>query len=264
MTLLRPLLAALLLLPATLHADATRGDWMGGYAMDHDGHQGTLTIASSPRHCIVAGCIDLIARYVDQRGDSFPVAVTAFDENGQHLGLTIDFPGSPQPFDLYIFSFEKTRLAGTTVWQGRTFGVTATRTGSAATVNPAPATTSAASRQTVSADGKITKRLPDGTVKTKALNGCGWDVTTPTGRVIRAQCTFALVIPIIPPDPPSGSPQDRWLHGQDENLLSILQALLDPVSYQNYLNNYESTPGTAIYKQVYYRTKAIVDFTSPQ
>lgn len=260
MTHARLILAALLLTPA-LHAEATRQDWIGDYTIDHDGHPGTLHITPSRRKCAPGQCTGLDAQYADQNGTAYPTAVNAFDQGGQHLALTVSFPGNAQPFDLYIFSFEKSRLAGTTVWQGRTFGVSAVRAGASSSAPQKPA--GAGSKMTVGTDGIVTMRLPDGTVKTRALNGCGWDITLPSGRLIKAQCVRAAVIPIVPPDPPPGSSQGRWLQGQDDTLLAILQSMLDPASYQNYLNNYENTPGTALYKQVYFRTKAIADFTAP-
>ena len=34
----------------------------------------------------------------------------------------INFPNNKQVFDAYLFSWDKTKLAGTTYWHGRTFG----------------------------------------------------------------------------------------------------------------------------------------------
>jgi hypothetical protein len=39
----------------------------------------------------------------------------------------IDFPDNRQKFDAYLFSWDKSKMAGTTYWGGRPFGFFATK-----------------------------------------------------------------------------------------------------------------------------------------
>src|SRR5262245_20453797 len=69
-------------------------------------------------------------------------AFESVDDNNQHMAFVVFFPGNPQRFDVYLFSWDKSKMAGTTVWQGRTFGTFAEKTnigtfvGTNATVPP--------------------------------------------------------------------------------------------------------------------------------
>jgi hypothetical protein len=288
-----------LLFPLLLFADADRQDWIGEYAMNHDGHPGTLRIVPSRRKCRSMPCPGLEVQYVDDHGAAYSGTVDVLDENGQHVAFTVEFPGNPQVFNVYIFSFDKTKLAGTTVWGGRTFGVLATKSGAASpmvaaeaekpvakrpamiaaervavanrgtgTIAPAylpSGTPSGAPSRVLLPDGTVEWHYPDGTVRSKRIGGCGLDIHYPDGRFVRANCTFAQVIPLVPPPPPSGSPEESWLRAQDADLLGILQGILggaNSADFQNYVQNYENPASPVIYKRIYYRTRAISELTS--
>jgi len=278
----------LLVLPLLLHADASRQDWLGEFAMNHDGHLGTLRIMASKRKCPTSSCPGLDVQYIDDHGTAYSGSVNALDDSGQHMSFTIGFPGNSQVFNVYIFSFDKTKLAGTTVLGGRTFGVLATKSGGPSpmllgeaakyptkNMNPkaqvvgkgagviAPpysGTPAGTPTRVLSTDGSLELHYPDGTVMSKHLRGCGWNVRYPDGRFVPAECLYAQVIPVIPPPPPSGSKEEVWLKGQDDELLSILQELLggaNSKNFQNYIQNYENPAEPVVYKRVYLRTQAI-------
>jgi len=241
-----------------VHADATRNDWIGEYEMNHDGHVGRLFLFAGK----MPPGMGLQVRYTDDKGSTYPGRANEVDDNGQHLRFTIDFPGNPQVFDVYIFSFDKTKLAGTTVWGGRTFGVYASKLGASA----AAGTTTGQPKRSVLPNGEVEVRYPDGTVRTRPIRGgCGWNIRYPDGRTKNATCMFDAVIPLIPPDPPSDSQQGKWLNSQNGQMLAILQGLLGgPGSsdFANYIQAYETPLDPSIYKQIYYRTQAIENITS--
>jgi len=104
-----------------------RNDWIGSWAMDHDGWQGTLTISgfldiNLPWPINLSFTI-VQASYTAADGTVSGVGGWLDTNNQHHLSLTIAFPGNNQPFELYRFSWETDNAAGTTVWAGTTFGV---------------------------------------------------------------------------------------------------------------------------------------------
>lgn len=127
MTLVALALAALCLCPAGARADAVKEDWYGSWAMNHDGHVGTLIISDSPADCAAPVWCDMRLVYQDRNGTRFRGAIVNIDSQLQHMAFYISFPGNRQRFDAYIFSWDKRKLAGTTLWGGRTFGFYASR-----------------------------------------------------------------------------------------------------------------------------------------
>lgn len=273
-----------LLTPVLLFGDADRQDWLGEYTMNHDGHPGMLHITAAK--CRMP-CIGLRVQYFDERGTEYSGAVSALDDNGQHMRFTIEFPGNAQVFDVYIFSFDKNKLAGTTVWSGRTFGVMAQKVmrpnlaavalGRPAMVHIRPeavrvvgpgashAQPTGTPTRSVLPDGTIQLKYPDGTVKTKKVGGCGWSTRFPDGTATNAMCMEMQVIPVVPPTPASGSAEDRWLQAQDSNLLEIIRDILggaNSTDYQNYQQAYENPPDPVLYKRIFFRTNAISELTS--
>lgn len=276
--------AFLLLLSPLVMADADRQDWIGEYGINHDGHPGTLRITQGKCRRGLP-CTGLAVQYADENGTEYRGSVLVVDENGQHMRFTINFPGNAQIFDVYIFSFDKSKLAGTTLWGGRTFGVMAQKrvghmpAGLTETVGmaghvPKPKVVvrpgegldpTGIPTRSLLPDGTIQLRYADGSVKTKRVGQCGWSTLYPDGHTQEPMCVRAEVIPIVPPPPPSGSPEERWLELQDNNLLAIIQTVLggtDSTDYKNYLHNYENPPDPVLYKRIYYRTQAIAELTS--
>lgn len=92
--------------------------WLGVWEMNHDGWHGRLEISSlSP----------LVASYVPDGGSPLQVSGTVDAAAPYQLALSIAFPGNDQPFRLLAHTWECTRFSGTTVWDGRTFGVQGTK-----------------------------------------------------------------------------------------------------------------------------------------
>jgi hypothetical protein len=267
----------LLLRPALVLADANRPDWIGEYAMNHDGHSGTLCIMQAKCRPPMP-CVGMTIQYVDENGNNYGGLVSTLDDNGQHMRFTINFPENAQVFDVYIFSFDKSKLAGTTVWGGRTFGVMATRSESVSaskrdlmTKSKAKrlargglgATPAAGAAQQLNADGSIAVQRSDGSVFIRRLGQCGGTVRYPDGHTMQTACSQTP--PLIPPPPPSGSPQEKWLNAQDTQLFNILTAILggsSSANFQNYIHNYENPADSVLYKRIYFRTQAISDLTS--
>ena len=120
-------LAFLLVLPAESFADATKQEWYGSWSMNHDGFAGTLTITDTKVDCAGPLWCDMAISYRDNKGVKHNGRIERIDSNGQHMVFYINFPGSRQKFDAFIFSWDKGKLAGTTYWGGRTFGFYATK-----------------------------------------------------------------------------------------------------------------------------------------
>ena len=126
-TILTLILTALLLFPNSLFADAVKADWFGNWTMNHDGHAGILTVSDTRVDCATSMWCDMRVIYTDKNGTRFTGAIQRIDSNGQHMIFFINFPGNRQRFDAYIFSWDKSKLAGTTIWSGKTFGFYATK-----------------------------------------------------------------------------------------------------------------------------------------
>src|SRR5262245_40660762 len=116
------LLVMLLAAPPRAGADAQINEWIGQYAMNHDGFQGTLRIGDSKVDCAAPAWCHLMASYIDSNGMLLRATIRSMDQTWQHMVLYIAFPNNMQRFDAYLMSWDKTRIAGTTTWQGRTFG----------------------------------------------------------------------------------------------------------------------------------------------
>lgn len=104
------------------NADAMREDWFGAWAMNHDGHVGTLTIGDTKADCASTPWCDMSVRYVDSDGKTVRGTINRIDDHLQHMLFTVHFPGNEQRFDAFIFSWDKAKLAGLTYWGGRRFG----------------------------------------------------------------------------------------------------------------------------------------------
>ncbi len=98
-----------------------RGDWIGDWAMNHDGWTGTLSITS----------VDPFQAKYHADWDGRTIAVTGGIVGGgdffAQLGLEFT-AGQPQDFRLWGHTRENDRFSGITLWGGRAFGVQAHRT----------------------------------------------------------------------------------------------------------------------------------------
>lgn len=274
-----------LLAPARTRADAQVAEWIGEYAMIHDGHRGTLRIADSKADCATTAWCHLVATYTGPDGRRHGARIRQIDQRFQHMALDIAFPGNLQRFDAYIMSWDKARMAGTTVWGGRTFGFYAIKNSRPATGRPirerpeltTPGRTQAPTQPIVldpadnppaaqgaevivAADGSIETTLPDGSKRISRPGVCGWTVVFPDGRKSTISCN--QVQPATPPIPDGASAE--WLTAHGESLLEIARTLLggNASTLDNYLNTAESgEPG--IYDRIRLRTDLIAKLTAP-
>jgi hypothetical protein len=264
------LVIVLLLAPVHVAADAQIGEWIGEYAMNHDGHQGTLRIEDSKRRCRVPAWCHLVISYLDTNGARFRVNIRIIDQAFQHMVFDIAFPGNVQRFDAYLMSWDKTRMAGTTRWQGRTFGFYAIRRaavgvqltqgaggrrGRGGQGPPAQGT----ERKTINADGEVQTALPDGSKRLTRPGVCGSTIVRPDGTKTAVQCN--QVQPATPPIPDQVS--GKWLDAHNSYLLDIIRTLLgnDQPSLDNYLRTAESS-NQNIYDKIRLRTSLIAMLTS--
>ncbi len=279
---------AVFLAPARIGADAQIAEWIGDYAMIHDGHQGTLRIADSKADCATSPWCHLVVAYTGTDGARHPARILRIDQAFQHMILEIGFPGNRQRFDAYLFSWDKSRMAGTTVWGRRTFGFYAVKRGavdvrtirdrrgvidarpdrpgvdqppdSRDTTSQPPASSTPATL-TITADGAIETAMPDGSKRLTRPGVCGWTMVFPDGRRSTVSCN--QVQPATPPVPDGASA--TWLDAHGTSLLDIARALLggNAASIDNYLNTAESgQPG--IYDRIRLRTDLIAKLTQPQ
>lgn len=112
---------------AVAFADARKQEWYGNWAMNHDGHRGTLQITASKVDCASSARCDMVVRYRGSDGVMYRGEIERIDDHLQHMVLYINLPNNRQKFDAYLFSWDNRSLAGTTYWGGRTFGFYATK-----------------------------------------------------------------------------------------------------------------------------------------
>ena len=274
------------LAPARTRADAQIAEWIGDYAMIHDGHRGTLRIADSKADCATTPWCHLVVTYTGPDGRRHGARIRQIDQRFQHMALDIAFPGNMQRFDAYIMSWDKARIAGTTVWGGRTFGFYAIKNSRPAIARPVPErpelatpgrgrtptgpvvldpadtppATQGNAEIVVAADGSIETTLPDGSKRISRPGVCGWTVVFPDGRKNTISCN--QVQPATPPIPEGASAE--WLTAHGESLLEIARTLLgdNASTLDNYLSTAESgQPG--IYDRIRLRTDLIAKLTAP-
>ena len=119
----------ILLLPPLAYSEIKPTDWIGTYQMNHDGWRGTLVISDSKSGCTTSPWCSFVISYMNDKGVPNTGTIEAIDQQGQHMVFYLNFPGNNQKFDGYIFSWDKSKMAGTTYWHGRTFGLYAVKTG---------------------------------------------------------------------------------------------------------------------------------------
>lgn len=265
---------ALLLTPVDVRADAKISEWIGEYTMNHDGHQGSLHITESGADCASPPWCGLTVSYTDGRGTRTRAVIRLMDQDLQHMVFTINFPGNPQRFDGYLMSWDKNYIAGTTVWQGRTFGFYAAKRaqptrgrlagarGNSVVQPPIivgpetsrPSGSAGASTKSINAQGEVESTLPDGRRTLRRPGQCNFTTIFPDGRQANSQC--AEVQPATPPlpDPVNAA----WLDAHNARLLEIIRALLG--SDQNSLNNYlraNESPAQTLFDKIRIRTSVI-------
>lgn len=107
---------------SAVFAQIQKQDWIGKFAMNHDGWQGTLVIEEMKADCASSPWCDLNISYTDASGNKLRAEITRFSQDWQSIDFQVRFPQQLQKFKGYIFSRDKSMLAGTTVWINRTFG----------------------------------------------------------------------------------------------------------------------------------------------
>jgi len=267
----------LLAAPLRAGADAQISEWIGSYAMNHDGFQGTLRIADARVDCAAPAWCRLMASYIDSNGTPLRATIRFMDQAWQHMVFYVAFPDNMQRFDAYLMSWDKNRIAGTTVWDGRTFGfygVKRTAADAAAVLggrrgridlpplaggaSGGPAAT--ASKRTVNADGEVETVMPDGSRRLTRPGQCGWKTIAPDGRTTITSCNQ---VPLATPPFPDGV-TSKWLDAHSNSLLDIIRSLLanDQTSVDNYLRNNEPA-GMGIYDRIRTRASMISTLAPP-
>lgn len=227
-------------------------DWIGTYHMNHDGWEGTLVIEDSKRDCNNSPWCALNIRYTDAKGNGRKVGISRFSRDWQHITFQIQFPQHLQPFEGYLFSHNKSLLAGTTVWNNKTFAFYAEK-------QPAQVLTSInlsnlevvksaiefkEIQATTPTQNQVVKRriLDNGSVeltysdgKIEVYSDGGIKVTLPDGTSM----TYSMmqVMALVPPMP--DEPEvNEWFNALNNNMDDIVSHLLngDATSINNYKN----------------------------
>ncbi len=272
--------------PSHIRADAQVAEWIGQYAMIHDGHRGTLRIVDSKADCATTPWCHLVVTYTGADGKRLGARIRQIDQRFQHMALDIAFPGNQQRFDAYLMSWDKTKIAGTTVWGGRTFGFYAIKSAPVAAMavrpRPDPAgrrpadtlpaappggvelagspDTAAAATPVIAADGSIETALPDGRTRITRPGVCGFTIVSPDGEKSIVSCSQ---VQAATPPVPSGASAE-WLATHGESLLEIARSLLgeNASTVDNYLKTAESAD-TGVYDRIRLRTDLIAKLTAP-
>lgn len=109
-------------------ADAVKTEWLGEWTVNYDGVAGTLYIIQSRARagCAEAPWCDMAMSYGDSKG-KYSASIERIDDNWQHMTFYVDFARGRQRFDAYLFSSDKSKMAGTTYRDQGTFGFYATK-----------------------------------------------------------------------------------------------------------------------------------------
>ncbi len=100
----------------------TAGDWVGIWAISHDGWQGTLQIIAEIPIPII-NTTTLTVAYTAADGTQAP-ATASLGSDPHALSLTVQFSAAlHQPFTLFAHTHEKGVFSGTTTQNGNTYGV---------------------------------------------------------------------------------------------------------------------------------------------
>ncbi|WP_309621765.1 DUF6006 family protein [Novosphingobium sp.] len=122
---------AVLALAATVSsaalADAQVPEWYGNWNFSLDGRPGALTITDTKADCASSAWCAMAVNYRGANGVLVRGTIVTIDSKWQHMRFRLAFPGNNQTFDAYLFSWDKRKMSGTTVWNGRTFGFLATK-----------------------------------------------------------------------------------------------------------------------------------------
>lgn len=97
-------------------------EWLGTYAMNHDGWSGTLRIRDSKADCTSTPWCAFILTYIDSEGKIFNGKINNMSQDNDHMTFYINFSGNIQRFEGYLFSQDKNKIAGITYWENRTYG----------------------------------------------------------------------------------------------------------------------------------------------
>jgi hypothetical protein len=113
-------------------------------------------------------------------------------------------------------------------------------------------------QRTVTGDGTVEVRLPDGQKILTRPGVCGSTRILPDGRSQTFACNQAQ--PATMPEAP-GPGARIWLDAHNESLMSIIRGLLDSASVDNYVSSVESDH-PEVYDQIKLRTALIQQLTA--
>lgn len=233
-------------------AQMQKKDWVGTYTMNHDGWEGTLVIVDSKRDCTHSPWCSLNISYTDTEGNRRKAAISRFSRDWQYIAFQIRFPQHIQPFEGYLFSHDKNFLAGTTVWNNKTFGFyakkqpaqTFTRVNSHnldvfksaiefKEMNTGIPTQNEVTKRRILDDGSVELTYGDG--KIEVYSDGTIKVTLPDGTSMTySMMQVMTLVPPIPNDPDV----NEWFGVLNSNMDDIVSHLLngDDTSINNYKN----------------------------
>lgn len=221
-------------LPNRVLSDAKVSEWIGQYKMNHDGIEGTLSILDSKQDCASSPWCNLVLKYADRDGKSSEGKIERIDQNFQHMVFFINFLNNTQRFDAYLFSWDKTKMAGTTYWEGRSYGFF----GNKVSDIDVGGSNDLLSR-TVLNNGAVELRYRDGRIVRKFKGG--YDIVLPNGQSRRISYVQVQPSELTPPPDLPAEPGLSWLDGYNAGLLGVIQDLLgkDTVAIHNYMSSEE-------------------------
>jgi hypothetical protein len=252
-TIILPAILIVYLFSLNAAAQITKNDLIGKYNMNHDGWEGTLVIGESKVDCASSRWCDLTMLYTDTKGKTYRAGITNISNNWQHITFVIDFPNNRQLFNGYFFSWNKTLMAGTTVWHNNIYGFYAKKiTLSAIKANLLRERylsklfkfKNQINKKPGSKKDEITYRKidKDGLVEIyyksgkKIIYGKGSPIEiTPNQDTVHYPVLYMATMELVPPIPDEPD-INSWFEGLNRNLDDIMENLLngDEVSFSNY------------------------------
>ncbi|MGD9675826.1 MAG: hypothetical protein AB7V19_03980 [Candidatus Bipolaricaulia bacterium] len=106
--------------------------YLGEWAMNHDGWEGTLAFTAVDLQMATPGYATLVGTYTPQGGSPLAVVGAMNLTHPQVVSFEIPFEAArPQVFAGRLYGHEKGIMSGTTLWGGTTYGFVAARLGDA-------------------------------------------------------------------------------------------------------------------------------------
>ncbi|HLK08282.1 MAG TPA: hypothetical protein VKV30_10080 [Candidatus Angelobacter sp.] len=227
---------AILLMSCNAPGQTTVSDWIGEFELNQNGEPGTLVIRNSSQPCAgTPWCGLTIALKGAKETHLQQGHIVSMDTASRRMRFDIVSLSGAQAFEAFLFTGDKSAMAGTFRSGSAIFGFYAKKTGngdsgpSSRSGQPALGT---GRKAAISATGEVEIHYPDG--RTVLPNGCRTVIIEPDGkRRLAYQC-----IETQPPTPPPPPQDSRWALSENATLLSIMKALVnDDTMVQDYVRS---------------------------